>query len=142
MQQAELSKQLGPDTPRTKELIGRLNQLKSDQAKMEFKFNNDKAVLGVMEVNLQDAITANNKDKIRELSKKIQGPRADLAAQTEAIARKKDEVAAAQKELSDHTAPLDAVTKRITKLQTAIEALRKKREALVPRGLISKVSEA
>src|SRR6266498_2360999 len=40
-QQAELNKQLGPDTPRTKELTARINQLENDRQKMELKLNND-----------------------------------------------------------------------------------------------------
>src|SRR5947207_648306 len=42
-QQAELNKQLGPDTPQTKALTALVLALKNDQAKMEFAFNTLKA---------------------------------------------------------------------------------------------------
>ena len=109
-QQAELNKQLGPDTSRFKELTARINQLDNDRQKMELKFNNDKAELAVKESNLQDAVTAGDKDRVRRLTQEIAKPRADVTAQTEALAAKKDDIAQARKELADHTAPLDAVT--------------------------------
>src|SRR5439155_20244649 len=108
-QQAELRKQIGPDTPLTKQLTTQLNKLRSDQANMEFELNNRKAKLAVLESNLQDAITAGDKDKVARLRKEIEAPRRDVEQRTEALATKKDEVERAQKELTDHTAPLDAI---------------------------------
>src|SRR5215212_9534362 len=80
--QAELSRQLGAASPRNQELTARIRKLENDQSKMELKLNNDKAVLGVMESNLQDAITAGDKERRAQLERDISKPRANVAAQT------------------------------------------------------------
>jgi hypothetical protein len=103
---------------------------------MEFALNTLKAEVGVIESQLQDAITANDKPRVRELTDKLEKPRAKLTADTEAMAAKKAAVAAARLDLQGYTKPLDDVTKQIIKAQADVDALRKKRAALVPKGLL------
>src|SRR5438067_2290872 len=121
--QAELTKQLGPDTPETQQRTKHINDLVSQQANMEFALNTLKANVGVMESNLQDAVTAGDTARIRELTQKIAAPRKQLEQDAEALAAKKEEVAAARKELDDQTAPLAAGSNEIPQLQTDVDAL-------------------
>ncbi len=130
----------GADAPETKKRKAVLRQLESEQSKMEFDLNTLKALVTVDESQLQDAITAGDKARVKHLNEKLAEPRKKLVHDTEAMAAKKEAVAQARLDLQNYTAPLDAKTKEITKLQADIEALKKKRAALVPKGLFPNLS--
>ena len=137
----DLAKQVGPDTPGTQKLAAVVRQLTSDVSNMEFALNTLKSQVTVTESQLQDAVTADQKDQIRSLSAQLKGPRAQLDQDTEALFQKKQELERAKKELADHTQELDARNKEITKKQADLDAQRKKRAALQPKGLIPSFSQ-
>jgi len=136
----ELQATYGADAPETKKRKAVLRQLESEQSKMEFDLNTLKALVTVDESQLQDAITGGDKERVKQLNEKLAEPRKKLVHDTEAMAAKKEAVAQARLDLQNYTAPLDTRTKEITKLQLDVEALKKKRAALVPKGLIPNLS--
>src|SRR5688572_13164174 len=59
---AELQPKYGPEAPETKQRVALLRQLESEQSKMEFDLNTLKANVGVQESQLQDAVTAGERE--------------------------------------------------------------------------------
>jgi mono/diheme cytochrome c family protein/plastocyanin len=135
-----LEPKFGAGNPEVQKRTATIRQLESDQSNMEFAYNTLKAGVGVTESQLQDAITANDKERITQLRQKLEKPKAQLMQDDEALSAKKAAVIQAKKDLAEFTAPLDNVDKQIKKLEADVVALKKKEKALVPQGLLANFS--
>ena len=144
---AEADKSLGARREYLEKLKVDIKELDSDRATAEFTLNNKKAVLGVMEGALQDAVAANDKDRIDRISKEIVEPRRDVEQRTEALANdivmKRE---ALQQEFRKETAAVDALEGQKRKLTSDRDALQKKLHSLDPQtqgglsGLVGTIS--
>jgi cbb3-type cytochrome oxidase cytochrome c subunit len=121
-------------------LVAEINQLQSRQSDSEFRLNNQKAELGVMEGALQDAITAGDEKRAEDVRRRVEKPRADVKERTEEVFRLKTDLAERKKALAQRTDELDGMKKDLALLTGDAEALEKKLALLVPQSGWAKVS--
>src|SRR5215211_5346038 len=72
---AQQEKALSANSGELKQLQDQIAKITSDRSNLEFNSNSKKAVLTVMESQLQDAMTANETERAKELQAKIAEPR-------------------------------------------------------------------
>ncbi len=115
-------------------LTDQLKARDSDRANLEFRLNTLKANVGVMETQLQDAITAGNADKQKQLTAQLNSPdnRPALKKMTDDLAHIKDDIFNTRLALKDATAARDAVQKQLTQLTEARNSMTKKLASLDP----------
>jgi cytochrome c551/c552 len=131
---------LGEHAGEIKQLEAQIQQVTSDRSNLEFNQNSKKANLTVMESNLQDAITANDTERVKELQAKIAEPKKVVDAQAEDLARMADELTRLKGELADRTKAKTDLERERTKLTADVDLLNKKLAALEPRSLPAKLS--
>ena len=123
------------------QLKAQLLSLESQRSNEEFTFNILKANVTVDEGALQDAVAAGDRDKARKIEQRLAEPRRKYAEQGQRIEQIKDQQKETRDKLAAATADLDALTKQRVKLTADSDALRKKLDALRPKGLLSNVSD-
>ncbi|HEV8291201.1 MAG TPA: hypothetical protein VGP94_04740, partial [Tepidisphaeraceae bacterium] len=112
----------------------------SEVSRRTFSFNNDKAILTVMENQLQDARTEKDEEKVKDLQKKLEERRKKLNEDNKLIFSRKEEAKKAKEERAEATKPVDDLRKLVGKLGGDVELLRKKVAALQPDSLTAKLS--
>jgi hypothetical protein len=105
-----------------------------------FGFNNDKAILTVMENQLQDARTEKNEEKAKSLEKSLEERRKKLNEDNERIFELKEEAKKTKEERNESTKPVDDLRKLVAKIGGDVELMRKKLAALQPDNYKAKFS--
>src|SRR5258706_3041165 len=126
------------------EQYGRLTKIitdsESEASQRTFGFNNDKAVLTVMENQLQDARTEKDEEKAKNLEKSLEERRKKLNEDNKRIFDLKDEAKKRKEERNEATKPFDDLRKLVAKLGGDVELMRKKVAALQPDNFAAKFS--
>ena len=120
--------------------MAQIQQVTSDRSNLEFDHNTRKANLTVMESSLQDAITANETERVMELQEKIAKPRQVVADQAEEMFEKAEKLKHLRAELADRTKAKTDLERERTKLTADVDLLNKKLAALQPKSLPAKLS--
>src|ERR1019366_5477980 len=105
-----------------------------DRANLEFRLNTLKANVGVMETQLQNAVTAGDSQEQQRLTALLNSPdnRPKLKAMTNDLAHIKDDITTTRQALKEATAGRDTVQKRLTELTEARDTMTKKLASLDP----------
>jgi len=114
----------------------------ADVHRLTFRFNNDKAELTVKESQLQDARTEGNAEKVKQLEKDLEAPRAKLAEDQRRIFGLQREAENAKEERAKAVKPVEDLRKLTAKLGGDVELLRKKLAAIQPGNMAAKLSSA
>jgi cbb3-type cytochrome oxidase cytochrome c subunit len=113
----------------------------SQKLTKEFTLNNNKASLGVQEIALENATTANDQELVKRLTREIRAPRADVAARIEELAEINARIEKNKAEKRQAQAEYDALVGQRTKMLADQEALSKRLNALAPKNIFAKTSE-
>lgn len=146
---AELDKQIAqadaeiqPHREQIRKLEEQVKALTSERLTREFALNNQKSNLTVMEGALQDAIAANDAPLVKKLTAQIQTPRKQVEDATEYLANKVvAPLEEAKQKLREETAKRDELEGKKKKLQSSVDSMRKKLNALQPKNIFAKISE-
>ncbi|HEY7089243.1 MAG TPA: c-type cytochrome, partial [Tepidisphaeraceae bacterium] len=143
---ADLQKTLETQDKAYEDLVAHRKKLESDKSTLEFKLNNLKSNVQVDEANLQDAIAAEDNERINKLTEQLAGPRKQLREWQEQQFQLAEEIRKTRQDIDTQTAQLDIVKKQYTELTTGLDSLEKKATNLDPArqggidGLIGTIS--
>ncbi|MGB7156726.1 MAG: c-type cytochrome [Tepidisphaeraceae bacterium] len=139
-QLAAQEKTLAISAEEQKKLAAQITQLISDRSNLEFKQNSEKALLTVDESQLQDAITANQPQRVKALREKIAGPREQVDKQAERLAEMAAQLKELRGQVAERTRAKTEIERERTKLTADVDLLNKKLAALEPKSLPAKLS--
>ena len=121
-------------------ITAQIQKLESQKSNIEFDLNNKKALLTVAESGLQDAITRGDREAQRRIEREIATPRTTVSAMSEEVARLAAEIATEKQKLRKQNEHIADLLKAKTRAETDLAAMRKKRDALQPSGILPTVS--
>jgi cytochrome c551/c552 len=122
-------------------LSRQLQQTEDDRSKLEFRYNTLIADVNVMEAQLQDAITAGDRDRIRRIQERMQEPRARTDEMSEELGRLTQEGEDLRQRLNAKTADLDELRRQHVLMVSDLEMLQNRLAALRPTGFRARFSQ-
>jgi len=117
-----------------------IKALESRKATTEFSLNSLKAELLVMEAQLQDALAAQQTQRVDTLRRQLAAPQQRVAEEAETLAQVNADLARLREDLKLKTAELEELRRQRTLLVGDVELLQNKLETLQPQRISARLS--
>src|SRR5688500_7071298 len=137
---AEQEKALATQSDEIDAINAEMKKVTSDRSNLEYRYNSAKALVTVDESLLQDAITANDKQRADALRKKLAEPRKQVDEQAEQLAAYGERLKELREQLAIRTKSKTELERERTKLTADVDLLSKKLAALEPQSVFAKLS--